>query len=902
MTIRNLDKLFQPKSVAIIGASAKQKDIGGMIMHNVLHGGFNGPIMPVSSRYQSVFGVLAYKTITDLPLTPDLSIICSPAKDTPEMMRQLGTRGCKAVLLMGAGLGKNGGEAGKAILADVLMIAKSFGMRVLGPNGIGIMVPRIGLNATVNSTPVKAGKVAFLSKSGALCSALLDWAAPKGIGFSHFISLGESGDVDMGSAIDYLGSNAYTKAILMYIDSIKNGRSFISASRAASRNKPILAIKSGRHMQAAHAAASHTGALAGADDIYEAAFRRAGMLRVFDFEELFAAVETLALAKQPKGDKMAIITNGGGIGVMAVDDLIDLGGKLAEFSPETEEKLATTIGTGWKPKNPLHLGGNASADKYKNAVESFAKAKEVNAVLCMHSPNAHTDPNEIADAVVEIAKNNKRLNLSTCWVGEQSVHDARVKCFEAGIPAFDTPDKAVRSFMHMVNYTKAQNMLMQTPESIHDEFTPATISAKAIIQHALDDGREMLSDPESKAILEAYGIPTIETHIVDTPHMAGEVAKSLPGPYALKILSPNISHKSDVGGVQLNIKSPEDVEVQARNMQTRIRHHCPDAVIRGFTVQRMASHFGAHELIIGVTTDPTFGPVILFGQGGVAVEVIKDRAVALPPLNMVLARELMSRTRVFKLLQGYRGRPAADLEAISQVLIRVAQMVIDLPQIQELDINPLFAFSDHVVAVDARIRASALTTKSHNLAIRPYPKELEEIFHMKKGGTARIRPIRPEDEPNHYDFLSKLTPEDIRFRFFGLVRELPHTQMARLTQIDYDREMAFIAEGSADKNNPNKIETLGVVRTVMDPDNEEAEFSVVVRSDLKGTGLAKALMLKMINYCKSRNTKVMIGEVLVDNRRMLTFTEHLGFRRFGPVEDDIVQIRLDLTTYGNKSE
>jgi acetyltransferase len=888
MSVRNLTSLFRPKSVAVIGAAEREKSIGAIAMRNLMQAGFSGPVMPVSAKSQAVAGVLAYKDVESLPVTPDLAVICVPAAEVPEQIDRLGTRGTHAAIVLTGELTARSPADGRTYRTCMLEAARRHDMRILGSDSLGLMVPAIGLNASYAHLTALNGRIAFVSQSGALCNAVLDWARPKGIGFSHFVSLGEASDVGFGDLLDYLGSDPSTRAILLYIESIRQRRNFMSAARAAARNKPVLAIKAGRQAEGAKAAASHTGALAGTDAVYDAALRRAGMLRVYDLDEMFAAVETLSRSRPTRGSTLTVLTNGGGIGVMAVDELIDVGGELAELSPETTAKLDQAL-TSWSRSNPVQIGSK-EGERYVKALDVLLDAPEAESILIMHAPTALTSATEIAEQVIQSVKAH-RANVMTCWVGQEQVAPARRLLREANIPAYETPGAAVRAFMHLVNYRKNQEMLMETPASALADFTPATAVARQIIDKTLAAGGTILSEPEAKAVLAAYGIPTVEALKAATPADAARLAEELDGPVALKILSPDVPHKTDVGGVMLNLQGAFEVEKAANLMLAKVREAAPESEILGFTVQRMARRPGAQEIIIGVTTDPIFGPVIMFGQGGIAVEVINDSAVALPPLNMSLARELVSRTRVSKLLEGYRNRPPADLDAICMTLMKISQLIIDVPEITDLDINPLFADSQGVLALDAGIRVSAVMAGTDRLAIRPYPKVAEEILTLADGRKVLVRPIRPEDEPSHHIFVSKLSPEDIRFRFFGLVGELPHSEMARLTQIDYDREMAFVATLIEEQGTG---ETLGVVRTVSDPDNERAEFAVVVRSDLKGSGLGRKLMLKMIDYCRERGTGQIIGQVLTDNIRMLKFCESLGFKRLRYVEGDIVEVGLEL--------
>ena len=862
-------------------------------MRNLLEGGFLGPIMPVNPGRNAVAGVLAYPNVASLPITPEMAIICTPPATIPSLIEELGRKGTHAVICLTAGLGGVIDEAsGRKIIDLVYEKTRALDIRILGPNCVGALVPGIRLNASFAHVPAKPGKIAFVSQSGALCTAVLDWAREHDVGFSHFLSLGDKIDVDFGDVIDYLGTDPGTRAILLYIESIRNGRKFISAARAASRNKPIIVIKSGRAAEGAKAAASHTGALAGMDEVYDTVIRRAGMLRVCNIGELFAAVETLARAKPLTGDALAIMTNGGGIGVMAVDDLIQDGGRLATLSDQTLSALDAVLPVNWSGANPVDIIGDAPGERYAAAADILVNAPGVDALLAMHAPVATASTTDAAQAIIDAAKRAK-CNVLTSWVGGEAVAPARRMFTQAGIPTYETPSHAVGAFMHMVNYRRNMEMLMETPPSAPEEFAPDTEKAKAIVEKVLARDNGMMTEPEAKAVLVAYGIPTVETHVAEDPKSAARYATEIGYPVVVKILSEDISHKSDVGGVALNLKTPEAVTQAAENMLALIAEKRPGAKVQGFSVQAMARRPGAHELIVGVFSDVIFGPVILFGQGGTEVEVVKDSAMALPPLNMNLAREMISRTRISRLLAGYRNRQAVDMDKLCLTLLKVSQMVIDLPEILELDINPLWSDENGVLALDARIKVAPNENGARQLAIRPYPQQLEEQFESAGGYRMLLRPIRPEDEPRHHEFISRLTPEDIRFRFFGLVKSLPHSEMAKLTQIDYDREMAFIATGMDKKF---RHQTLGVVRTVTDANNHTAEFAVVVRSDLKGEGMGRKLLSKMIEYCKARGTRVMKGEVLSINHRMLNLASALGFS-ITPLENEegIKRVSLDLT-------
>ncbi len=892
MSVRNLVKLFKPGSVAVVGASNRPGSLGNIVMHNILAGGFEGPVLPVNPKAEAVKGVLAYPDVASLPKVPDLAVICTPPEPIPELIEQLGARGTRGAVVLTAGLGAAKTTNGQTVTQAMLQAAKPHLLRVLGPNCLGILVPGVHLNASFAHLPAQPGGIAFVSQSGAMCTAVLDWASLHDVGFSHFISLGNMADIDFGDVVDYLANDPKTNAILLYIEAVSDGRKFMSACRAAARNKPVLVIKSGTVEESAKAARTHTGALAGSDQVYDAAFQRAGLLRVYDFEEIFSAVETLARARPLYGERLAIVTNGGGIGVMAMDELIQQGGLAATLSEETWAELDAVLPATWSRANPVDIIGDAPGERYAEACRIMLAAKECDAVLVMHAPTATADSVEAAKAVISAAKESKR-NLLTCWVGGAAVGPARRLFREAGLPTYHTPRQAVRAFVHMVNHRRSQALLIETPRSAPKEFVRATETARLVTESRLaNDGPDMMSEAEAKAVLSAYGIPTVETHIVRSPEEAAEKAGDMGFPVALKILSDDISHKSDVGGVDLFLDSPRAVLAAAKHMQESISERMPEAQLQGFTVQHMANRPGAHEVFMGVTQDAVFGPVILFGHGGTTVEVIADRAVALPPLNMKLARDLILRTRIAKLLQGYRNRPAADIDSLCLTLMQLSQLIIDIPEILEVDINPLLADEKGVLALDARIRVGPVHGSGlARLAIRPYPEKLEETVTLPSGREVLFRPIRPEDEPEHYAFLSQLTPEDIRFRFFGQVGQLPHSQMARLTQIDFDREMAFIASASLPEGGR---ETLGVVRTVTDPDNESCEFAIVIRSDLKGQRLGRSLLEKMIRYCRQRGTKKMVGEILQENLPMLRLAKRVGFEQVGAPEEGVVQVVLDL--------
>lgn len=864
--------MFKPESVALIGASETKGALGNVVMKNLISGGFSGPILPVNPKYKYVNGVLAYQNITSLPIVPDLAVICTPAKTIPDLIKELGECGTRAAIVLSAGFHES--IDGWSLQQRMLDAAKPYGLRILGPNCVGLLIPSIGLNASFAHTNSLAGNLAFVSQSGALCTTILDWAKSKGIGFSYFISLGDNADIDFGDLLDYLGSDQKTHGVVLYIESIKLARKFMSAARATSRNIPVIVIKSGRVAEGAKAATSHTGALSGRDDVFDAAIRRAGMLRVNTINNIFDAVETLARARPIKGNRLIILTNGGGPGVLATDQLITNGGKIAELSTETFQALNKFLPPTWSKANPVDIIGDSNAERYVNALKVLIKDPNYDAILVMLVPVAVIDNKAVAIAVAnEIKKSNKPI--LTCWMGGDSVAEARKIFEQESIPSYDTPFSATQAFMQVVEYGCNKENLMETPPSITEGFDQdhASVNAQKIIKKALDDKRSILTEPEAKNILSAYGIPIVETKIARNIDEVLTAADDLGYPVVLKILSSDIIHKSDAGGVLIGIDSAQTLQIAAEGMLAHINKSYPTAKIEGFTVQKLVTHADAYELIIGVATDPIFGPIILFGHGGISVEVINDKAVALPPLNMKLANDLITRTQISKLLSGYRGIPAANLDEIKLTLVKMSQLIIDNPEIVELDINPLYADSKGVVALDARIKIKATDlTGPERLVIRPYPQELEEKIILDTGQELILRPIKPEDENAHHEFLSKTDPQDIYFRFFRAANNFSHQFLARFTQIDYDREMAFIA-----KTTDNKLETLGVVRAISDSDNNEAEIAIIVRSDMQGHGIGKKLMEKMINYCRERGIKRLTGQILPYNHAMIHLVKIFDF-------------------------
>lgn len=869
MSTRNLYPLLNPTTLAVIGASARPDSVGATVWRNLRAGSFKGLVYAVNPKHRRLDGQIVFASVPKLPQAPDLAVICSPPHTVPGIVADLGARGTHAALVLTTGLDANQRQA-------MLDAAKPHLLRVLGPGSIGVLAPHIGLNASLAVSDALPGDLAFISQSGALASAMLDWARTRGIGFSHVVALGQHADVDVGDMLDHLASDVRARAILLYIEDIDAPRKFMSAARAAARTKPVIVVKSGRSAQGQKAAASHTGALAGADDVYEAAIARAGMLRVNTLDELFLAAETLTRSQVTTSNALTILTNGGGAGVMAADAAAYQRVALANLSEQTLAKLNAVLPANWSHGNPVDIIGDAPASRYVDALKILTDDAASGTILLIQAPTAIVPSADIARAVVKASEDGIALTrVMSSWLGGHAVEAARQMCTDQGIASFETPEQAVRAIAMLQDYAHNQMELMEAPSAHVDTARPDRDAVRAIVRQALASGQTLLTEPQAKAVLQAYRIAVVETHTVAAD--ADQAAASAAGmgfPVVIKILSEQISHKSDVGGVALNLDSEDAVRDAARTMLERVKKLRPEAVIDGFTVQAMVRRKHVQEVIVGATIDKVFGPIILFGQGGTAVEVMADRAVALPPLSQPLARALIGRTRIAKLLKGWRDTPAVDEDALIGVLLSVSQLLADIPELAELDINPLLVNFEGAIALDARIRLSPQAPAGAlNFAIRPYPSELVETVDWN-GRTLVLRPIRPEDENQHTDFLQSLSAEDIRMRVFYSRRTMERSELARLTQIDYAREMAFVAIANGPDGKP---QTQGVVRATTDPDNISAEFGIIVRSDLKGGGLGALLMKKMVHYLRANGTQQMVAIVLRENRRMLDLTHALGF-------------------------
>ena len=888
MSLKRISQFFNPSSVAVIGASNISTRAGFVVMRNLLQGGFKGPIMPVTPNHTAVHGVLAYSSIADLPKVPDLAVICTNKNTLINIIKELAELGCKSAIIIADGLS---GEQKSALKA----CAQLHHVTLLGPNCLGLLIPHIGLNASFSHTIANPGKIAFVSQSAAVCSTILDWAKNKEIGFSYFVSVGDCLDINFSELLDFLGRDAKTNAILLYIDNIEDTRSFISAARAAAFSKPVIAIKTGKTSAGALAAEIHTGGKQSSDAVYDALFQRAGMLRVNDLRELFAATQTLAMhPKLLKVEQLTILTNGGGPGVMAVDELIQSSGKLAELSNETRRALNKVIPQSDTTSNPVDIFGDSAPARYKQALEILLHAKEVKNLLIIHTPSALAPSEDYANIIVETLQTLPKMArpyVITNFMGEDASYAARKVCSNHAIPTYRTPEGAVGAFMHLVTYRRNQKHLTQTPESNTDDAKINKVAATAIINEQLDDEQSYLSTHQASQILSHYGIECIQTEVAYTPTEAKEQAIELGFPVALKLISPSIASKSEVGGVVLNLNDANEVEQTAFAMLIRIKNTYPDAIIEGFSLQKMAPRAGANELRIAIKTEPNFGPVILLGEAGTGLEYAQA-AVALPPLNMNLAKYLIAAAHDKGVLKERILPEKVDKYRLCALLTRISQLVIDQPDISSMELNPILASNGQFLVLDATMTLDRYKAQSHRkrLSIRPYPIELVEVVTLKNNTQATLRPIKPEDEQAHQAFDQSLNKEDRYKRFFGELPQFNHDQLAKMTQIDYDREMAFIVcqrfEG--------KTRTLGVSRVIMDPDNLHAEFAIVVRSDCQGLGLGRILMTAAINHCKRQGVESIEGITLPENTGMIELARKLGFKISRDFEEGSINMVLKL--------
>ncbi|MFQ2592116.1 bifunctional acetate--CoA ligase family protein/GNAT family N-acetyltransferase [Aeromonas caviae] len=845
-----LDRLFKPHSIAVIGASSDPQKAGHVVIRHLLAGQFQGPILPVAPRSQAIAGVLAYPDIESLPLSPDLAIVCTRRERVLPLIEELGKKGTGAAIILAA-------QFSTDERLRLKHLCQQYGIRLLGPNSMGMLLPGQGINASFSPIAATPGQVAFLSQSAAVSTTILDWAKQREIGFSAFISLGDHCDIDFGQLLDQLSRDGTTRAILIYMDKLHDARHFLSAARAASRNKPILILKSGRHDPAN-----------GLDNVYDAAIRRAGMLRVRDTHELFATVETLSHSLTLKGERLAILSNGRGLANMAADVLLSRGGKLA--------------------MPPLDIGSDADIEAYKSALETLLQGDGADAILLIHAPSLTARGVTLASSLIDFIKQHpraRRFNILTNWAGEYSAQEGRRLFNEAGIPTYRTPESAVTAFMHMVEYRRNQKQLMETPASLQGDRLDVE-RCQQLLGQALERQQRVLDTHLAHPILQAAGLSTLATWIVSDAIEAALTAEQIGYPVAVKLRSPDIAHKSDVHGVMLNLRTSAEVAQAADAILDRVRQHDPGARIEGLLVQRMARRSGGLELRIRLQQDPVFGPVILLGESGAEP---REMVAALPPLNQALARyQIIGALKDGKIRE--QASPVRlNIDALGQVLCQLSELLLAFPEIQELDLHPLQACGEEMVILDARLVLAERGQQVLPLAIRPYPTELEEGAWLKDQSHVLLRPIRPEDEPAHKQFVRQVSDEDRYKRFFADVGELGHEELARMTQIDYDREMAFVAVG---QDGPFSQQILGVVRAIASPDQSDAEFAILVRSDLKGLGLGKLMMEKIVRYARERGIGQLSGMTMPSNRGMINLAKRLGFKIDIQLEDGIVNMEL----------
>lgn len=890
---RPFETVFNPTGIAVFGASETSESVGAKVFANLLTGGFAGPVIPVNPKYKSVRDRQCYPRIADVPESIDLAIIATPAAVIPGIIRDLGDAGVESAVVLSAGF-REAGDAGRALERKLKDAALKAGVRFLGPNCVGIVRPWLGMNATFLNSCAPEGRLAVVSQSGALCSAIVDWAEPHHLGFSAIVSLGNSADIDFGDTLQFLSSDPKTAAILLYVEGINRAPAFLSALRVAARSKPVIVLKAGRHQQSSRAANTHTGALVGSDAVFDAALSRSGAVRVNTFGQLFAAAEILSANKRANGNRLGIVTNGGGAGVLAADRAGDMGVEVPDIADKTVTRLDRMLPAYWSRSNPVDILGDASAEKYSAAVKACLGDPNLDGVLVMLTPQAMTDATSVARAVVDAMPKGKHKPVLACLMGETSVGEGRRLLSENGIPDFTTPERAVEAFSYLAQHHRHKRLALEVPEPLADTRLPDLDGARMIIATALREGRDLLNDIESKAILRAFGIPTNMTIEANDASEALVAAETVGFPVAMKVLSPQIPHKSDVGGVRLNLMNAADVMTSFRDITERARTARPDAVIEGVTVEKMAQVDDARELVVGVSRDPVFGPVIMFGAGGTMVEILRDNAVALPPLTTVLANRLIDRTRVARLLDAFRDRHAVDREAVVEVILRVSDMISELPEITELDLNPLFAGPDGVMSVDARIAIARPPSKDgpyDHMAIHPYPRHLVRESHLSDGRRLTIRPIRPEDAEAERAFVRDLSPEAKRFRFMGSINELSPEMLARFTQIDYRTEMALVAVIGTGASE----EQIGVARYIINADRKSCEFAIVVSDKVQHQGIGTRLMKALMEAARRHGLIEIEGTVLKENVQMLQLMEELGFSIETAQDDlEVLEVRRDL--------
>lgn len=897
MSTKYLKRFFKPTSIAVFGASETENSMGGAVLQNLLESGFQGPLMAVNSQgYESVYGVACYKTVAELPQMPDLAIICSPPETVPDIIRKLGANMVKAAMILTGGLSRLNAETTRTLYDEVKESARPYGIRILGPDCMGALVPGHNMNASYSYVNIAKGKVAYIGQSGLLGTAMIDWANGQEIGFSHFLTLGDGVDVDLPSVLDYLAQDPYTQSILLQVDRVVgSSRNFLSAIRAASRNKLVLVLKSDV-INNQKVQRNTAPGLEDEDQVYDAALRRAGAVRVDTSDELFNALETLSRMKPMRGERLAIISNGMGPISLAADRLLKKGGLLSTLTEQTVEQLRELLPDHWDGSNPVELHADATPERFAEAIRILSKDANVDGVMVLHAPTRLAPGVQTADEVIKIARKTPR-NVLTCWMGRATAIESRNHFNAAGIPTFITPEECVDAFMHMVDYRRNQDVMRQTPMPYTQQNSPNHIKARHMVSEAMAQGRDYLTHFEVGELLDLYDLPVANSRYADDINGVVEIAKGLGGSVAVKAL-----HKGNVypfcydnasrhrwQDVALDLYSINEVKHAVTKLAYRVNERFEEQDMMGFCVQQMKRGFQSLQINVGITRDPTFGPLIVFGAGGYSVDVRTDRQVMLPPLNSALARELVKQSRVCEVIREHSYQPERDLEHLSDLLIKLSEMVVDLPNLKCLEVNPLLLNKRGLLVVDASVSLGEAVEP----AISPYPEHLtQEISLRRSKRPAIIRAIRGEDEPNHLAFYNTLSPESIRMRYFYSRGVPTHQELATWTQIDYDREMAFII--SADRQEGEGTETLGVVRAVTDADNIRSEFSIVIRDDLQGEGLGEILMQKVIDYCRSKGTLQILGSTLPTNKGMQGLAKKLGFRNSFNAEEEVVDMKMML--------
>ena len=894
----DIEKMFNPRTVALIGATDKEGSVGEATLKNLLIGKGKRSIYPVNPKHESLMGLKCYPALSAIPEHVDLAVVATPANTVPLVVEECGKAGVDGIVIISAGF-REVGAAGAKLEEEISRIRSKYDFRLLGPNCVGFARPSAHLNATFLRDNPEPGSIAFISQSGALGSAILDWAMTSNVGFSLFASLGSMLDLDFGDLIDFLGSDPSTRSIILYVEGIGHAKKFISAARGFARTKPIIVLKAGKHKTGAKAVRSHTGALAGDFEVYDAAFKRVGVVRVDEIGDLFNCASVLDSRHLPAGPRLAIVTNAGGPGVVASDAVADLGGELAKLSDQSMKALNEHLPPYWSRGNPVDVLGDADVARYAAALDVCISDPNVDGLLAIFTPQGVTSSTELAEAVIRSSKNGRKPVL-TVWMGEKAVVEARKKFSENSIPTYPTPEEAVRTYMYMYRYRRNLDLLYETPEELPIDMMPPSSHLKLIVRRAIREGKLLLPQADADKFLDAYNIPRLEGGFATTPDEAVMVARRMGYPVVLKIVSQEISHKSDVGGVVTGITTSERLADEFVKLVERVKILKPDAHIDGAYVQKMAGAV-EYELILGSKKDVDFGAVLLFGSGGIGVELFRDFSIGLPPMNQVLARRMMEETIIYRALShGLRNKPPVPMKPLEETIVRLSGMVADFPEIAEMDVNPLFVVGEKVLAADVRILLDPTVPEGgipySHLVIVPYPTKYVVPYKLEDGTDILLRPIRPEDEALEAEFINGLSEESSRLRFFSTVRNLPHGDLARFCNIDYDREMAIVA----DVKQGGRSREVGVGRLITEPDKKRGEFAVVIADQYQGRGLGRKLLDMLIDIAEDKRLESIYGVVLRDNRTMLSLCKEMGFT-LTPQEDLMkAELALVLPPYSNQ--